>query len=293
MRKTFWTITAVLSLGTAAFADTIVSPDAGFISVPGTFQSTTGSGSAPFWNNRSSDGLNMNAGDFLTGSNSGAGMTTDYLGFGGGLATYLSTSIAGMDATGNFSFLQSDLSASYQLLYSNAGANMTSTYGTSIGLYDVNDPAQKIVLFDHGTLYNPAAGSNGVYNNNLSALPSATVNTFANYGLYATTCGFGANGIYCDTYYSNVALDQTSEAAHQHFAVFQDNLQPLNYFIAFEDCPIGTSIEGVGDYNDVIFNFQTTKKHFNENNVPEPATWGAMGLGLVGLVVLRRRTAKA
>jgi len=287
-------MTAILSLGTAALADTILAPDASFVPVPGNFQTTTGSGAAPFWNNFSSDGTNMNAGDFLTGSNPAGGMTTDYLSSTGGLGTYLSTGVSGMDATSNFSFLQSALTANFQLLYSNAGANMTSTYGTSIGLYNVNDPSQKIVLFDHGTLYNPAAGVNGVYNNNLSPLPTSSTNTFADYGLYATTCGFGRTGIYCDTYYSNDALDQTSEASHQHFAVFQDASQAYNYFIAFEDCPINTSIEGVGDYNDVIFSFQTSQNPELEfTPTPEPATWTAMAVGLLGLVVLRRRTAKA
>ena len=275
-------------------ADTIDSPGAGFVGVPLTFQSTTGSNSAPFWNNNSLDGSNLNAGYFLTGTNPILG-STNYLAAGGGFGNYLSTGVAGIDAANSFIFLQSGLTADFQLLYSNAGANMTSTYGTQIGLYNVDDPTQKVVLFDHGTLYNPAAGSNGVYNNNLSPLPSSSTSTFAKYGFYATSCGYNSNGsIYCDTYFSNDSLDQTTESAHQHFALFQSAQNPYSYFIGYEDIRgVSNATEHSGDYNDVIFSFLTTNNpDIIVNPTPEPATWTAMGLGLLGLGILRRRASK-
>src|SRR3984893_10569678 len=118
---------------------------------------------------------------------------------------YLSTGSSGLDASLNFNFIQSGAAAQITLLYANAPANM-SAYGTQIGLYNVQNPAQKLVLFDHGTLYNPAPGSNGIYNNDVSPQSPFSVSTFANYGLYANTCGFRPNGsIYCDTYYSNTS----------------------------------------------------------------------------------------
>ena len=96
----------------------------------------------------------MNAGDFLTGSNASLGLT-DYLSSGPGFGSYLSTGGSVLDAPTNFNFVQSGPTIDITLLYSNAGANMTSTYGTQIGLYNVDDPSQKTVLFAHGTLYNP------------------------------------------------------------------------------------------------------------------------------------------
>ena len=85
------------------------------------------------------DGTNMNAGDFLLGKNASMGLT-NYLGASAG---YLSTGGSGLDVPTNFSFLQVGLTIDSTLLYSNAGANMTSTYGTQIGIYNVNDPSQK------------------------------------------------------------------------------------------------------------------------------------------------------
>ena len=96
-------------------ADAIIAPGAAFVPVPANFQSTTGSNTAPFWNNNSLDGLYMNAGYFLTGTNAGLG-STDYLSSTGGFGNYLSTGASTMDAASNFSFLQSFFTADYTLL---------------------------------------------------------------------------------------------------------------------------------------------------------------------------------
>ncbi len=85
-----------------------------------------------------------------------------------------------------------------------------------------------------------------------------TVGTFADYGVYATTCGFNPNGsIYCDMFYSNAALDPNDESTNQHFSLFQSAQNPELYFVGFEDSRGWNTTEGYGDFNDVIFKLQT------------------------------------
>jgi hypothetical protein len=291
--KKFSIVAGALLMSAALRADTVTSLGA-FVSVPQAFQSTTGSNGGqgmPYWNNNSSDGLNMNVGDFLTGSNAGAGMATDYLGSTGGFGNYLSTGASVSDAPANFSLLQSASSVNITLLYTNAMANM-SAYGTQIGLYNAENPSEKQVLFAHGSLYNPAPGSGGVYNNNISAQTPISVNTWLNYGVYANTCGYNSNGsIYCDTYYSNTALDQSTETARQHFALFVDPRNPQTYLIGFEDSRGLNATEGYGDFNDAIFSISTSTAPFTPHTpttTPEPATFSILGIGLVGLGLFRR-----
>lgn len=284
----------------AAMADTISSTGT-LVSVPANFQSTTGTSSTPFWNNNSTDGANLNVGDFLTGSNPVMG-NTDYL--GSGFGDYLSTGGAGPDSP-NFTFLQSAVTVQGTLLYANSPSNFTyglpGFAGTQIGLYNVANPSQNEILFASGTLYN--SGGGGIFNNNVTPQSPITLGTWANYGIYAYTCWFNSSyNTYCNTFYSNAGLNTTG-TNRQHFALFENPQSPNTFYIGFED-GVYSTIEGSGDYNDVIFKLQTTQ---NPNNTtvsvsggdvappptvtPEPATFTVLGLGLVTLGLFRRRTA--
>jgi PEP-CTERM motif-containing protein len=281
--KTLGMIAAGLLIPIAAMADTITSPGAILVSVPQNFQSTTGSGGTPFWNNNSAEGSNMNVGDYLTGSNPYMG-TTDYLGTGDSFGDYLST--GGMSAP-SFGFLQSALTVQATLLFSESLANDTYNIpgfaGTQIGLYNVVNPSQNTTLFASGTLYNQN-DPNGIFNNNVTPQTPVTAGTWASYGVYAYTCWFNGNGSpNCNTFYSG--------ANQQHFALFENPQSPNTFYVGFED-----GVYGSTDYNDVIFKLQTTQNQTfkisddgpPQTVTPEPATWSILGLGLAGLAVFKR-----
>jgi hypothetical protein len=299
--KTFGIIGAGLLMTIAAMADTVTSAGA-FVGIPGNFystQSNSGTGT-PFWNNWSVDGGHMNVGDLLTGTNS-TGATTNYLGTAG---SYLSTGGAGPDAP-DFTFLQSAVTVQSTLLYSNVSVNVPYPgVVTEIGLYNVANPNQTAALYTSGTLYN-SADPRGIFNNSVTPQAPVTMTDWANYGVYASTCGYtDGTGAYCNTYYSESALNQTADPNHQHFSLFRNSDDPLTFFIGFEATRGLTWQEGYGDFNEVVLKLQTTqaptKKLFRLTSLtapttetPEPASFSILGIGLIALgLVHRRRTAR-
>ena len=175
------------------------------------------------------------------------------------------------------------------LLFSDSLANYTFDYpgfaGTQIGLYNVANPGQNVILFASGTLSNPA-DPNGIYNNNVTPQTPVTAGTWANYGIYAYTCWFNPNGSpNCNTFYSG--------SNQQHFALFENTQSPNTFYVGFED-----GVYGSTDYNDVILKLQTTQNQtetFKTQDeftppavTPEPATWSILGLGLAALVMFKR-----
>jgi hypothetical protein len=151
-------------------------------------------------------------------------------------------------------------------------------------VYNVADPNQKTPFFGAGTFGNPSGGPQGVYNINAGATPNlgGFSSPYANYGFYAVIC-INPGGVFCRTYYSDSALN-SDDAGHQHLAVFRDNTNPLVFYVAIESAfGTTTTAEVYGDYNDIILQITTA-------DIPEPATLSFVGLGLIGLAIVRRRS---
>jgi hypothetical protein len=301
--------------GAGSILGDIVAPAAGtqFTGFPAGFDATFPPGNGiqgnPYWNDRSSDfnGPKANAGYFLTANSAGAFVTqTNYLGSG---SFYRSATSDVNLAPTTFHFLQEASTISVTVLYTSASQNF-GVSGTQIGIYNVDDPTQKIPLFGPGVaagdLWNEASGF-GIFNANYGPTPSVSgVATYARWGLYAITCQnpgvpgspgqYQGTGPNCATYYSNTALN-TARAdgslegyVHQHFALFQLGSNTRTFFVGLEDIfGLGIpNIEATGDYNDIILQIVTSGPA-----IPEPATVAFVGLGLVGIgaVGLRRRKA--
>jgi hypothetical protein len=297
MNKVLLVVTAAILGGDALLADTIlVAGSTSFVNMPATPLTvpapyTPGS---PYWNGRSMDNSagNLGVGFFLTDTGAFAGgaqpaaVPTGYLAAG-------PSGPASTQAPSAFSFLQESTVITISLLYTNAGQNYGSAYGTEIGIYDLANPSNHIVIYDNGTLWNPAAGAGGSYNANTQNLSSFTVNlnNFPNWGVYATTCSNSVAGTGCHTYYSNTATQAGDEGGmHQHFALFQTPGDPRSFYVGFEDRWGLNGWETGGDYNDAIFRITT---YAATSTTPEPATFGVIGAGLVALALVGRRRKKA
>jgi hypothetical protein len=234
---------------------------------PGTFTAEPASLSSPgptipYWDNHSGDfgGTNTgNIGYFLTATGNFSGGTND------SPNDYVSATGV-TDAPTAFNLVHTTNSLILSLLGVTTGntTDIIGIYNTSVGA------ASEILLFGPGTL---------------------TVGTSAN----ASSIAFGNVGFYLTdsagaTWFSQTSLNVNGStgdvAGHQHFALFTTGTDPNTFYLGVEDW-IANSGEGVnGDYNDLIFKINA------DQVVPEPATFGLLGAGLLGLGFARFRNRK-
>jgi hypothetical protein len=220
----------------------------------------------------SGDGNQENVGYFLTNSGgfSGTGCSTctpsQFLS-GSSNPNAAAPSLIELDHT--------SLSAATALLL-----NETIDTSLILGYYNAGDTTLAAAEASEVSIIGPGSltGSLGVS----AALSNLT--SGEDYGFYITrNCLNIPNCTGTTTWFSNDALN-TTDAGDQHFVIFT-SATTGTYYIGVEDLGLseGPNIEGNGDYNDIVFQLTTSV-----SSAPEPATFGMIGAGLVGLAFFRR-----
>jgi hypothetical protein len=235
-------------------------------------------GTGPYWDNDSGKGASMNIGYVLTGSCSiGADCTTDLDPTG-----YLSTG-AGSYAEPS-SITLGDVGASSIELLSALSGSAGPGGGTDVfGYYNVSAPGTLIPLWGPGAMTGDLGDSMS-----LSDLVAST-----DYGFYLTTGCFAhcVGDATTVTLYSNDALNSFATlTGDQFFTIFSTGTNGT-YYVSVEDFGLigGTANgEGNGDYSDIVFKLTTTES----SAIPEPATYGLIGMGLAALGLARLRVRK-
>lgn len=213
----------------------------------------------------------MNIGDALGGV---GGFTSSVLGSDSAANMY--TGGGSVDPS-SFSFVRNATSYNISVIYANSGNNANGAFSTVFGWIDSSNVKHQ--------LYGPGATVTG--NTNTTVGTMAFNPTGASYTFYATVC-YAVSGGVCtisETYTttSNNTGGATSGAGWNHFALFNLNSNSQSYVIAFEDTNFNTFGEGIGDFNDFVVELSVIP------GVPEPATFGMIGLGLVGVAIAARK----
>jgi|SRR5579863_500592 len=227
-------------------------------------------GTGPYWDNDSTDGVHRNIGYYLTG------LTSQYLSQNNGTGIPDTPSSISLVHTSNAaSVLLEDVTGDGTLsfgFYNTSTLAMTAIYGPLIP----NDPSA------YATDYLPLSSGE-------------------DYGFYLTRACY-TNCPASDptpgyiTLFSNPSLNdctvyETSSQCtnDQHFVIF-NTTTPGIFYVGIEDWgSLGGAAngEGIGDFNDVVFELNTSA-----TALPEPASFGLIGAGLLGLGFARLRARK-
>lgn len=232
-------------------------------------------GGSTYWDNHSNDGAHKNVGYFLTGTGAfaGSGSWVSSLSWLG--ATYATP-------LQSLAFTPSGTNELLRVLGNFSGNSV------EFGYYDANSATPQSTLVALVST-DGAGGATG--------FTTTFKSTYASYGFYLRyTNKVGSVFVPspADLYMSQTSKsggNSSSEVAnpgisgvgtfgpHQHFTVFATG-NPRSNIIAVTDAWGYYTGENGGDYQDLVISI---------TDLPEPATFGFIGLGLAALAVLRRR----
>lgn len=237
----------------------------------------------PFWNNYSPDSgtggsHGMNIGYALTDTG-GFASTSPLLGTDSVAGSLLG---AGGADPSSFNFTANGDPYTIELLFSDSGLPGEVT----VGWYSLANPS---------TL-NPIFSDVPNTNTPMLAQPFSAGSIGTQYGFYATVCYDPPSCTVTVTYYTQSGDNTTTglgtatsfgtigdPTAFNHFALFNLNSSTQSYVLGLSEAPNGTGTEQLGDFQDLVL-------ELNDTATPEPATLALVGISLVTVGIIRRRS---